>query len=71
MFPTFSPDEAEIAYSSDREGAFEIFVRPLTLGGREIRITSDGRDNFQPAWSPDGREIAYGSSPRSAARLAA
>jgi TolB protein len=61
MFPTFSPDGAQIAYCSDREGPFEIYVRQLAPGGREIRITSDGRDNFQPAWSPDGREIAYAS----------
>jgi len=60
-FPTFSPDGAQIAYCSDRDGAFEIYVRQLAPGGREIRITSDGRDNFQPAWSPDGREIAYAS----------
>ncbi len=61
LFPTFSPDEAQIAYCSDRNGAFEIYVRQLAPGGREIRITSDGRDNYQPAWSPDGREIAYAS----------
>ncbi len=61
MFPTFSPDGAQIAYCSDRDRSFEIYVRQLTPGGREIRITFDGRDNFQPAWSPDGREIAYAS----------
>jgi Tol biopolymer transport system component/DNA-binding winged helix-turn-helix (wHTH) protein len=60
-FPTFSPDGAEIAYCSDRDGSFEIYVRQLAPGGREIRITSDGRNNYQPAWSPDGREIAYAS----------
>jgi Tol biopolymer transport system component/DNA-binding winged helix-turn-helix (wHTH) protein len=59
MFPTFSPDGAQIAYCSDRDGPFEIYVRQLAPGGREIRITFDGRDNFQPAWSPDGRQIAY------------
>ncbi len=61
MSPSFSPDGAQIAYSSDRLGPFEIFVRQLAPGGREIRITSDGRGNYQPAWSPDGREIAYAS----------
>lgn len=61
MFPTFSPDGAQIAYCSDRDGTFEIYVRQLAPGGREIRITFDGRDNYQPAWSPDGRQIAYAS----------
>jgi Tol biopolymer transport system component/DNA-binding winged helix-turn-helix (wHTH) protein len=64
LFPSFSPDGAQIAYSSDRGGTFEIFVRQLAAGGREIQITSDGQDNLQPAWSPDGREIAYASRGR-------
>ena len=64
VFPSFSPDGAQIAYASDRGGGFEIYVRQLATGGREIQITSDGQDNLQPAWSPNGREIAYGSRGR-------
>jgi Tol biopolymer transport system component/DNA-binding winged helix-turn-helix (wHTH) protein len=64
LFPSFSPDGAQIAYCSDRGGGFEIYVRQLTAGGREIQITSDRQDNLQPAWSPDGREIAYTSRGR-------
>ncbi len=60
-FPTFSPDGSQIAYCSDRDGSFEIYVRQLAPEGREIRITSDGRDNYEPAWSPDGSRIAYAS----------
>jgi len=63
-YPSFSPDGAQIAYSSDRGGRFEIYVRQLAAGGREIQITSDGQDNLHPAWSPDGREIAYVSRGR-------
>lgn len=61
LFPAFSPDGGAIAYSSLRNGNFEIFVRQLAPGGREIRITSDGAQNLQPAWSPDGKLIAYHS----------
>ncbi len=64
LYPSFSPDGAQIAYSSARGGPFEIYVRQLAAGGREIQITSDGQDNLHPSWSPDGREIAYASRGR-------
>jgi Tol biopolymer transport system component/DNA-binding winged helix-turn-helix (wHTH) protein len=57
--PTFSPDGSSIAFSSDRTGRFEIYVQPLANGAREIQITSDGQQNLDPAWSPDGQYIAY------------
>jgi Tol biopolymer transport system component/DNA-binding winged helix-turn-helix (wHTH) protein len=62
--PTLSPDGAAVAYSSNRGGDFEIYVKQLAPGGREIQITADGGHNFQPAWSPDGRHLAYHSQAR-------
>ena len=59
FFPTLSPDGGSVAYSSDHNGRFEIYVKQLTPGAREIPITSDGQQNISPAWSPDGRHIAY------------
>jgi Tol biopolymer transport system component/DNA-binding winged helix-turn-helix (wHTH) protein len=60
-FPTFSPDGGTLAFASDRSGRFEIFARALAPGAREVPLTADGQDNVQPAWSPDGRYIAYHS----------
>ncbi|PWT92937.1 MAG: hypothetical protein C5B55_05450 [Blastocatellia bacterium] len=60
-YPALSPDGNSLAYSSDRNGTFEIYVKPLTAGGREVQLTSDGAQNFEPAWSPDGKWIAYAS----------
>ena len=62
--PSFSPDGKSLAYASDRTGSFEIYVRPLTTGEREIQLTSDPEQNLQPAWSPDGTRIAYHSKGR-------
>ena len=61
MYPTPSPDGNSMAYSADHGQGFEIFVRQLMVGGQEFQITSDGGQNMQPAWSPDGKFIAYTS----------
>jgi Tol biopolymer transport system component/DNA-binding winged helix-turn-helix (wHTH) protein len=62
--PTFSPDGNTLAYSSDQNGGFEIYAKPLAGGGREIQLTADGNQNMEPVWSPDGKFIAYHSAKR-------
>jgi Tol biopolymer transport system component/DNA-binding winged helix-turn-helix (wHTH) protein len=62
--PAFSPNGQMIAYSSDHTGSFEIFAKSLAPGGREVQLTNDGQQNFDPAWSPDGGYIAYYSMKR-------
>jgi Tol biopolymer transport system component/DNA-binding winged helix-turn-helix (wHTH) protein len=64
MHPAMSPQGDAIAFVSDRNGAFEIYVRNLSGGSGEIPLTNDGQQNMQPAWSPDGRFIAYHSNRR-------
>jgi len=64
LFPSLSPDGNAVAYSSDHNGKFEIYVRALLRGARENQITSDGQQNLEPSWSPDGKWIAYYSQNR-------
>lgn len=59
LWPSFSPDGSQIAFSSNRSGQYEIYVRSLAPDGAERQLTSDGQENIQPAWSPDGRYLAY------------
>jgi len=47
-----------IAYSSDQSGGrHEIYVRPSTRGGAEVRISKDG--GSQPRWRSDGAELFF------------
>lgn len=57
--PAFSFDGSALAFSSDRTGTFEIYVQGLAPGSVPLALTSNGRQNLQPAWSPDGQFIAY------------
>ncbi len=59
LSPSFSPDGSQIAFSSNRSGQFEIYVRSLAPDGAERQLTSDGQENVQPKWSPDGQYLAY------------
>jgi Tol biopolymer transport system component/DNA-binding winged helix-turn-helix (wHTH) protein len=62
--PAISPSGDAVAFASDRSGPLEIYVRPMADGGVELPLTSDGGHNVQPAWSPDGSQLAYHSSGR-------
>jgi Tol biopolymer transport system component len=56
--PTWSPDGRFIAYSSDRAGNFDIWVKPWE-GTRSRSRRSD--PDWQPDWSPDGNLLVFRS----------
>lgn len=56
--PAWSPDGTRIAFSSLRDGNYEIYT--MGLKGDQIqRLTYTEWAEAEPSWSPDGRQIAY------------
>jgi Tol biopolymer transport system component len=59
-----SPDvvpPGKIAFASDRDGNFEIYVMDPD-GGGQVRLTENTAEDYSPAWSPDGQRLAFVSS---------
>jgi Tol biopolymer transport system component/tRNA A-37 threonylcarbamoyl transferase component Bud32 len=67
-WPTWSPDDSLLAFASNRNGNFDIYVRRLE-GGQEVDVTNNASENFQPAFSPDGNSIAFVSTRASRTRM--
>ena len=55
--------EPQIAFSSDRDGAMEIYAID-TNGTNLVKLTNHPAKDTQPAWSPDGRKIVFASNRR-------
>ena len=58
--PAVSPHGKRIAFASDRDGDFEIYMVNVSAGEVQ-RITDNAVDDRKPAWSPDGQWISYHS----------
>ena len=57
--PAWSPDGRRLAYSTDRAGTLDIWVRDLHTG-KDRQVTNvEDRAALSAAWSPDGTEIAF------------
>ncbi len=59
-WPAISPDGKLIAYSSDRSGNFDIYVRQLA-GQQTVPVTRDEAADSFPTFSPDGSRLAFRS----------
>ena len=52
--------QAQIAFVSDRNGNWEIYVMSIN-GKNQRRLTKSRGGDWSPSWSPDGKRIVFSS----------
>jgi TolB protein len=57
--PAWSPDGAQVAFSSRRDGMAHIYVMQADGAGAR-RLTSTAKSDDHPSWSADGKRIVFG-----------
>jgi len=60
-FPCFFPTGERIAFATDMNGNFDIFIMRTKGGTAKQQITSSDLDEMSPDVSPDGKSLAYTS----------
>jgi Tol biopolymer transport system component len=56
--PALSPDGRSVAFVSNRDGHYNIYIG-LINGGNLVKLTDDPNLKTRPCWSPSGTEVTY------------
>jgi Tol biopolymer transport system component len=57
--PVWSPDGKQIAFASNRNGAFDLFRKDVGGAGNEELLLHSNVDKFPMDWSRDGRSLVF------------
>lgn len=58
-YPVWSPDGTHVAFSSNRNGHYDLYRKPAGTGGKEEVLVESPVDKFASDWSRDGRYLIY------------
>jgi len=60
MYPSFSRDGKQIAFSWDGENSDKVSIYVKLVGETNaLRLTTSPTADYYPAWAPDGKQIAF------------
>ncbi len=60
LFPRFSPDGSQLAFSANYDGNTDIYVLP-SMGGAPARLTHHPESDRLSDWTPDGEHLLFAS----------
>jgi TolB protein len=58
IYPALSPDHTQIAFSSNRNGYYDLYVMNLQTGA-VTQVTDTPEYNSAPSWSPDSQWLVF------------
>jgi dipeptidyl aminopeptidase/acylaminoacyl peptidase len=61
FFPRWSRDGSQIVFTSNRKGAWNLYVQPANGAGSEALLLESPQNKVATDWSPDGRFLVYQS----------
>lgn len=60
--PVWSPDGSEIVFSSNRDGAYDLYRKPVDGARAEQLLLQSKDDKYASSWSRDGRFLLYSAN---------
>jgi tricorn protease len=60
LFPRFSPDGSELAFTANYDGNSDVYVIPA-MGGAPVRVTYHPDSDTISDWNPDGTKLLFSS----------